>query len=141
MKGERDSTGKGLKPFANYWHLGLRVFPGTFTLGHLLPLGSPSQRQLGLTGLGQLGTLPQNVTLPIPPIYANAAVRLGQTARALSALLVPDPVLRSQEGAASEPTQLSLYRPLASQGRGRATEGRAATCYLPWTWVPRCRTA
>lgn len=102
--------------------------------------GGPSQRQLELAGLGQLGMLVQDVPLPISPIYANAASQgLVCPALALSALLVPAPALRSQEGAASKRMQLSFHRPLASQGR--ATEGRAATRYLPWTWVPRCRTA
>lgn len=81
--------------------------------------------------------LVQDVTLPISPIYANAG--LVYSARALSALLIPDPTLRNQEGAAPEPLQLSFHRPWPPGER--VTEGRAATRYLPWTWVPRCQTA
>lgn len=75
MEGERDSptTGKGLEPFANYWHLGLWVFSWHLHTGSRCPAGNPSQRQFGLAGLGQLGILVQDVTLPISPIYANAA--------------------------------------------------------------------
>lgn len=111
MEGERDNptTGKGLTPLANYWHLGLWVFSWHLHTGSWCPAGSPSQKQLGLAGLGQLGMLVQDVTLPISPIYANAG--LVYSARALSALLIPDPTLRNQEGAAPEPMQLSFHRP------------------------------
>lgn len=39
MEGERDSptTGKALKPFANYWHLGLWVFSWHLHTGHGVP--------------------------------------------------------------------------------------------------------
>lgn len=94
MEGGRDSltTDKDLKPFANYWYLGSWIFPGTFTLCHLPLPDGPSQRQLGLASPGQLGRHAQDVTLRIPPIYANAAVWFGRfgpsssSARAPSAL-------------------------------------------------------
>lgn len=92
MEGERDSftTGKGLKPFADYWYLGSRVFPGTFNLGHLPLLSGPSQR-LGLASLGQLGMLAQDVTLRIPLIYAKAAVPFGRFSLSSRCPLSPRP--------------------------------------------------
>lgn len=64
--------------FFFYWYLESWVFPNPYTIGHLPLPGGPSQRQLGLSSLGQLGMLAQDVTLLILPIYANAAVRFGR---------------------------------------------------------------
>lgn len=92
MEGERDSftTGKGLKPFF-YWYIKSWVFPSPYTMGHLPLPGGPSQRQLGLSSLGQLGMLAQDVTLRIPPIYANAAVRFGRFSPSSLCPLSPRP--------------------------------------------------
>lgn len=77
--------------FFFFWYLESWIFPNPYTMGHLPLPGGPSQRQLGLSSLGQLGMLAQDVTLRILPIYANAAVRFGRFSPSSLCPLSPRP--------------------------------------------------
>lgn len=84
--------------------------------------------------------LVQDVTLPISPIYANAG--LVCSARALSALLIPDPTLRNQEGAASESLQLSFHRPWPPGEESQGAGGHTLPSMDMGSKMPNClRTA